>query len=109
MARTGGKVALVGMGTPNPYLPLSSAAVREVDLVGVFRYANTWPDALRLLASKTMIGIEDVMVTQRFHLEETAEAFKVLSGSARKPGETVLKIMVGPHYGNSTTNTMLSS
>lgn len=110
MARTGGKVALVGMGTPNPYLPLSSAAMREVDLVGVFRYANTWPDALRLLASKTMIGIEDVMVTQRFHLEETAEAFKVLSGSARKPGETVLKIMVGPHYGNNTTNTtMLSS
>ncbi|KAF8331288.1 chaperonin 10-like protein [Cantharellus anzutake] len=103
MARTGGKVALVGMGYPNPYLPLSSAMLREVDLVGVFRYANTWPDALRLLASKTMLGIEDVMVTQRFALEETGQAFKILaggSGSGRGTGETVIKIMVGPNYGS---------
>jgi len=28
---------LVGMGTPNVMLPLSAAACREVDLVGVFR------------------------------------------------------------------------
>jgi L-iditol 2-dehydrogenase len=36
--RLGGKVMLVGMGTPNVMLPLSAAACREVDLVGVFRY-----------------------------------------------------------------------
>ena len=75
MARTGGKVALVGMGTPNPTLPLSSAALREVDLVGVFRYASTWPDALRLLASKTMMGVERAMVTQKYNLKDTARAF----------------------------------
>lgn len=28
---------LVGMGTPNVVLPLSAAACREVDLLGVFR------------------------------------------------------------------------
>lgn len=28
---------LIGMGTPNVVLPLSAAACREVDLLGVFR------------------------------------------------------------------------
>ena len=36
-ARTGGKVLIVGMGTPNVMLPISTAALREVDLIGVFR------------------------------------------------------------------------
>ncbi|KAF9517678.1 hypothetical protein BS47DRAFT_1339208 [Hydnum rufescens UP504] len=96
MARTGGKVALVGMGTPNPTLPLSSAATREVDLVGIFRYASTWPDALRLLASKPMAGVERVMVTQKYNLDDTARAFELLASGS--PDQLVLKVMVGPHY-----------
>lgn len=36
-ARTGGKVMIVGMGTPSVMLPISTAALREVDLIGVFR------------------------------------------------------------------------
>lgn len=98
MARTGGKLALVGMGTPNPLIPLGAAALREVDLVGVFRYADTWPDALRLLASKTMANVERVMVTQKYSLERTDEAFKVIAQGKGESGEMVLKVMVGPAY-----------
>jgi L-iditol 2-dehydrogenase len=98
MARTGGKLALVGMGTPNPTLPLGAAALREVDLIGIFRYANTWPDALRLLASKTMADIDKVMVTQKYSLEETANAFQVIASAKDDSGEMVLKVMVGPGY-----------
>jgi len=50
-ARPGGKVCYIGMGTPNATLPLSAAVFREVDLIGVFRYANTYPDALALLGA----------------------------------------------------------
>lgn len=98
MARTGGKLALVGMGTPNPTIPLGAAALREVDLIGVFRYASTWPDALRLLASKTMQSIEKVMVTQKYPLDQTAEAFRVIANGKGEAGEMVLKVMVGPNY-----------
>ncbi|KAF7426259.1 hypothetical protein PC9H_008627 [Pleurotus ostreatus] len=48
-ATTGGKILLVGMGTRNITLPLSAAALREVDILGSFRYAHTYAEVLRLL------------------------------------------------------------
>ncbi|KAH9478414.1 Sorbitol dehydrogenase [Psilocybe cubensis] len=50
-AMTGGKVMLIGMGTRAAYLPLSTAALREVDILGSFRYADTYREALALLST----------------------------------------------------------
>ncbi|CAE6523873.1 unnamed protein product [Rhizoctonia solani] len=94
MARAGGKLSLVGMGTPNPTIPLSAAALREVDIVGVFRYAHTYPEALELLGSGKLAGVER-MVTQRFPLEEADKAFELLAQGKDKNGGLVVKVMVG--------------
>ena len=32
-------------------LPIVNAAIREVDIRGVFRYCNTWPTAINMIAS----------------------------------------------------------
>ena len=40
---------LIGMGTSTVSLPISSAATREVDILGSFRYAGTWGPAIDLL------------------------------------------------------------
>ncbi|KAH9647301.1 Sorbitol dehydrogenase [Citrus sinensis] len=84
----GGKVCLVGMGHHEMTVPLTPAAVREVDVVGVFRYKNTWPLCLELLRS----GKIDVkpLVTHRFGFsqKEVEEAFET---SAR--GGTAIKVM----------------
>lgn len=92
-SRLGGKVMLVGMGTPNVSLPLSAAACREVDLIGVFRYANTYPAALALLSSGALDGVEK-MITHRFSLDETERAFEVMKRGVDDQGRLVVKVCV---------------
>ncbi|KAF5181866.1 L-threonine 3-dehydrogenase [Thalictrum thalictroides] len=85
---SGGKVCLVGMGHNEMSVPLTPAAAREVDIVGIFRYKNTWPICLELLSS----GKIDVkpLITHRFGFSqsEVEEAFET---SAR--GSDAIKVM----------------
>ncbi|XP_011628378.1 sorbitol dehydrogenase [Amborella trichopoda] len=86
--RAGGKVCLVGMGHNEMTVPLTPAAAREVDVVGVFRYRNTWPLCLEFLSS----GKIDVkpLITHRFGFseKEVEDAFET---SAR--GGNAIKVM----------------
>ena len=78
----------MGMGHSEMTVPLTSAAIREVDVVGVFRYRDTWPLCIDLLRS----GKVDVrpLITHRFGFSqrEVEEAFEV---SAR--GREAIKVM----------------
>ncbi|KAJ6495410.1 chaperonin 10-like protein [Mycena sanguinolenta] len=95
-AISGGKVMLIGMGSRNVMLPLSSAALREVDIQGSFRYANTYPAALALLASGKLKNV-DALITHRFSLAQTAQAFSLLARGKDEAGKMVLKVMIGPN------------
>ena len=69
-----GRVILVGLGADDVELPVSYIQNREIWLSGVFRYTNTWPLAVQLLAdSKVDL---DVLVTGKFALSESEEALK---------------------------------
>ncbi|KAF5947665.1 hypothetical protein HYC85_013622 [Camellia sinensis] len=84
----GGKVCLVGMGHTEMTVPLTPAAAREVDVIGIFRYKNTWPLCIEFLRS----GKIDVkpLITHRFGFsqKEVEEAFET---SAR--GGSAIKVM----------------
>jgi len=94
-AITGGKVMLIGMGTRSTTLPLSAAALREVDIQGSFRYANTYPEALELLGSGKLPNL-DRLITHRFGLQDTARAFDLLAKGSDEHGRMALKVVVGP-------------
>uniref|UniRef100_A0A3P8US54 Sorbitol dehydrogenase n=1 Tax=Cynoglossus semilaevis TaxID=244447 RepID=A0A3P8US54_CYNSE len=72
--RSGGVVVLVGLGSEMATIPLINAAVREVDIRGVFRYCNTWPMAINMLASGK-VNVKP-LVTHRFPLEQAVQAFE---------------------------------
>ncbi|KAJ1031651.1 hypothetical protein NDA13_002042 [Ustilago tritici] len=119
--KPGGKMVLIGMGNPIQTLPIGSASLREVDIVGVFRYANTYPIALGLLAGgtlraqggglhaqakesqkqgegegagKKMGGIEN-LVSHAYPLKDAVKAFETLAnGKDAEHGRGVVKIFI---------------
>ncbi|KAM0754934.1 GroES-like protein [Meredithblackwellia eburnea MCA 4105] len=95
-ARAGGKVVFIGMGTPNALLPVSAAAFREVDLLGVFRYANTYPDALALFGAGRLPNVEK-LVTQKVPLAKVNQAFEMLMKGKDDQGNMIMKLMVGDY------------
>jgi L-iditol 2-dehydrogenase len=88
---------MIGMGNPIQTLPLSAAALREVDLIGVFRYANTYPEVIKMLASKNS-SLPDVgkLITQRYQgLDKIPDAFNMAGRVKDDQGNLVLKVVVG--------------
>lgn len=87
-AKFGGKVFVIGVGKPEIKIPFMRLSTREVDLQFQYRYANTWPRAIRLLRG----GVIDLskLVTHRFKLEDAIDAFKV----AADPKQGGIKVMI---------------
>lgn len=107
--KPGGKVIMVGMGTPIQTLPMSVAHLREVDILGIFRYANTYATGIRLLSASRKLqqaaggaggrrgGLPslDNMVTHRFKgLHRSREAFELASRTVDDEGRLVLKVVI---------------
>jgi len=86
--KSGGCVVLVGLGPAEVKVPIVNAATREVDIRGVFRYANCYPTALAMIASGT-IDVKK-LITHHFKLEETIEAFE----TSRTGAGGAIKVMI---------------
>lgn len=95
--KPGGKVIMVGMGTPIQTVPLSAAHLREVDILGIFRYANTYQTGIRLLAGKGAMKLPslDNMVTHKFKgLGAAKKAFELAGRTVDDEGKLVLKVVI---------------
>lgn len=87
---------IIGMGNPILTLPMSAAALREVDIVGVFRYANTYANAIKLLSNRPA-AMPDLssLVTHRFKgLGLIQDAFAMAGKVKDDEGKLVLKVVV---------------
>ncbi|KAL9123509.1 MAG: hypothetical protein Q9217_007059 [Psora testacea] len=70
----GGKVFVIGVGKPDMQIPFMRLSTQEIDLQFQYRYANTWPRAIRLIESG-VVKLER-LVTHRFDLEDAVKAFE---------------------------------
>ncbi len=69
-----GVAVLVGLGNPTMPLPVSHIQDLEISVTGIFRYTDTWPTAIHLVASGQVEL--DSLVTGKFDLEHVKEALE---------------------------------
>ncbi|KAK9479839.1 hypothetical protein V1514DRAFT_318770 [Lipomyces japonicus] len=93
-AAAGGKLMFVGMGNPIQTLHLGAAALREVDLLGVFRYSNVYPTAVNLLRENKIPAL-DKLITHRFEgLSNANDAFQIAGKATDDHGNLVIKTVI---------------
>lgn len=88
----GGKLSIVGLPMQDEIpLNIPFIADREIDIFGIFRYVNTYPQGIAFLSS----GISPVknIITDRYMLDQTYEAME----RARTNKSGSLKVMVYPN------------
>jgi L-iditol 2-dehydrogenase len=90
--RRGGKLAIVGLPAQDE-IPLNVPFIadNEVDIYGIFRYANTYPKGIKFLAA----GIVDAtkLITDKYALDQTQEAME----RALNYKSECLKVIVYPN------------
>jgi L-iditol 2-dehydrogenase len=90
--RFGGTVFVVGVGKSEMQFPFMRLSTREVDVRFQYRYANTWPRAIRLLEAG-VLGDVRKLVTHRFTIEEAVSAFE----TSADPKSGAIKVQITNH------------
>ncbi|WP_020618526.1 NAD(P)-dependent alcohol dehydrogenase [Paenibacillus daejeonensis] len=92
VVRRGGKLSIVGLPPVDEVgLPIAEICDKEIDIFGIFRYTNTYEQAIRFLSA----GAIDMMpmVTDHYPLEQAQDALE--RALTNKQGS--LKVMVYPN------------
>jgi L-iditol 2-dehydrogenase len=90
--RFGGTVFVVGVGKSEMQFPFMRMSTREVDVRFQYRYANTWPRAIRLLEAG-VLGDVRKLVTHRFTIEDAVSAFE----TSADPKCGAIKVQITNH------------
>ncbi|PYH97309.1 GroES-like protein [Aspergillus ellipticus CBS 707.79] len=94
-AAAGAVLVQIGMGNPVQTLPVGAAALREVDIIGVFRYdGHAYPAAIDLMASGKLEQVERLVVTHRIPLANGDRAFTLAGKGVDEEGKPVVKVVI---------------
>ena len=85
----GGTVFVVGVGKSEMQFPFMRMSTREVDVRFQYRYANTWPRAIRLLEAGVLDDVRK-LVTHRFAIEDAVKAFE----TSADPKSGAIKVLI---------------
>lgn len=93
LASSGGSVVVVGMGRPVQSLSIGMALVKETRILPVWRYANTFPPAIELIANGT-VNVKS-LITHRF---DVAEAAMALEHALSKPSDLIKTVLLSNNW-----------
>ncbi len=75
--RSRGCAVMIGLPVDDPQLPLARLHHRELTVMNIFRYVNTWPTAIRLM-SEGKVDVSGIF-THHFGLQQTEQALLAAS------------------------------
>lgn len=78
--RSGGVAIQIGMGPPDVSLPIADAAIREVTILGSFRYKDCFPTAIELAASGKL-NLKK-LVSFRYDFKDCTQAYETAKSGA---------------------------
>ena len=87
--RFGGTVFVIGVGKSEMTFPFMRLSTREVDIRFQYRYANTWPKAIRLVEAGVLSDVRK-LVTHRFPIEDAVRAFE----TSADPKSGAIKVQI---------------
>lgn len=90
----GGKLMFVGMGQPIQTLHMAAALLREVDMLGVFRYANTYATGIRMMAAGQIPALDQIITHRVKGLENVKDAFELAGKPVDPEGNLVIKVAI---------------
>lgn len=89
LVKRGGRIVWVGLAGEDVFpIPVIDAIDKELDIMGIFRYANVYPYAIQLVSTGRMNV--DPLVTHHFNLDDVKEALEV----AHERRDGAVKVMV---------------
>ncbi|RPA75898.1 GroES-like protein [Ascobolus immersus RN42] len=93
----GGRVILLGIPPANVGLDLAMASLREIDLVGSFRYAGEYREAIEIVSGdeEVKVGLGKLVTHVVRGLEGAEEGFRLAGGA-----EGVVKVCVDMRVGD---------
>ncbi|WFD31907.1 hypothetical protein MSPP1_002948 [Malassezia sp. CBS 17886] len=91
--RPRGRLVSIGMGPPVVAIPLTRLLVREIELLGSFRYAAGDYDKAIALVSSGQIDVER-LVTHRYVFADADKAFATTARGMGEDGRTCIKVQI---------------
>jgi len=90
IVRPGGTIVCIGLSNENTNFPLSKIVIKEIDLRGMFRYANTYPPAIRTLQQ----GLYNftLVITRRVTLQDLPIIMKELSSESNEDIKVIVNM-----------------
>ena len=89
MVRMGGRIVVIGLGFKDVTTsPIIDIPTKELDILGILRYANVFPDAIRIAASKKPPLTK--LITHRLDFSELVKGMELVA----RGEEDVMKVMI---------------